>query len=114
MRKLGIGMILAAFAVAAAPLAMAATHKTKSHSAAGVVEGWDPSSHVLTIKSPRSTAAFKVGDGTQIWIGSQVGAQDDLAKEQGSKVTVKYTVTDKEKFASTIRISPAGAAHTKS
>jgi hypothetical protein len=118
MRNLGIGMLLATFVAAGAVSASASTHhkgtSKKSASAAGTIQAFDSSGHTLSLKTSKGTSTFKVADGTQVWIGSKSGGTDDLGKYTGDRATVKYTASGGEMVASTVRVTPPSATHTKS
>ena len=118
MKTLGIGMLLATFVAAGAVGASASTHHKSSHksaSAAGTIESFDASGHMLSLKTSKGTSTFKVEDATQVWIGSQSGGADDLSKHAGEKVTVKYSTSNGEKVASTVRVTvPSAPAKSKS
>ena len=84
-----------------------------SHTVSGTIESFDATAKTLTVKGAKSTWTFSTAD-ARAWEGSKSIGVDELSSHTGAKVTVKYTDSDGQKSATSVRLAAAHAAKAPS
>jgi len=84
-----------------------------SHTVSGTIESFDATAKTLTVKGAKSTWTFNASS-AQAWEGSKSIGVDELSSHTGAKVTVKYTDSDGQKSATSVRLAAVHAAKAPS
>jgi hypothetical protein len=95
------GLLGAAGLAARQPLA---SEPKPALSATGTIQRFDVGTHLLTIRTPRGSESFVVGDSTTIHRGARVATLQDLGKWSGSPAKVRYTESAGRRTASSVMI----------
>jgi hypothetical protein len=74
-------------------------------SATGTIQRFDTVTHLLTIKTPRGSESFVVGDSTTLHRGARVATLQELGRWSGSPAKVRYTESAGRRTASSVMIA---------
>jgi len=107
--------VFAAQAAPAAPTkapAKAAVAKTKAPkatviTASGTVSKFDAASNTLTVTTPKGDVSFMVDSTASITASGKKVMASDLPSHVGHKVVVRYTESNGQKMAQSVRVSAA-------
>jgi phage baseplate assembly protein gpV len=106
-------MIPVLVALLAATTAFAAPAKSPEAWSSGVIEKFDATAHSLVVKQGSHLMTFALASTVKVLDGKTTLTPDDLAKNAGHSVKVRYTVANGTKTADRVEVSShtATASH---
>ena len=102
----GILIVLATFANPGRPPVAVSWEQTAPDSAAiGTLSGYDPKTRILTIKCQKTDQAFVLAAKASVRLGAEVLSDDEIVKQTGKRVKVRYTEAGGKRLAHSVMIS---------